>query len=130
MASPPKHCAKVKAAIWKANKEKIIHLVSLGLSISQVEEEMQRSGCRITAQVRECILWEKHAPEVRELLAQGLEVATIEEKMRLNEWIWTDNIRKKALWEYYREEIIELYRSLRSVEAVRDIMARKGFMPK
>jgi hypothetical protein len=129
MASPLKLTAKDKAALRRSNKEKIRGLVSRGLELNQIEEELHKDGCRITAPLREFIIWEKRFPEVRKLLAQGLDVATIEERMRLNGWIWTDNLRQKALWEFHREEIIGLYKTVRSVESVHDIMTKKGFTP-
>ncbi len=129
MESPAKPGGKDKAALLRANKDKIGDLISRGLEVSQIEEELQRGGCRITAQLREYIIWEKRVPEVRELLTQGLDVAAIEQRMGLNGWIWTDNLKKKALWEFHREEIIGHYKSLRSVEAVREIMVKKGFTP-
>jgi hypothetical protein len=129
MTSAAKLGLRDKTALLRSNKEKIGSLVSRGLELSQIEEELQKDGCRITTQLREYIIWEKRVPEVRELLAQGLDVTAIEERMRLNGWIWTDNLKKKALWEFHSEEIISHYKSLRSVEAVREIMAKKGFTP-
>jgi hypothetical protein len=129
MASPAKPGPRDKTALLRSNKEKIGSLVSRGLELNQIEEELQKDGCRITTQLREYIIWEKRVPEVRKLLVQGLDVTAIEERMRLNGWIWTDNLKKKALWEFHSEEIISHYKSLRSVEAVREIMAKKGFTP-
>lgn len=116
-----------RVALWTAKKEKIASLVSRGLDLKQIEEELELEGSRITAQVREHIIWTMNWPEVKELLDQGLDVESIEEGMRLKGWAWTDNLKKKALWEFHRDEIIALYLRLRSVEAVREHMVKKGF---
>jgi SOS response regulatory protein OraA/RecX len=118
-----------KAASWAAKKEKIAYLVSHGLDLKQIEEELELDGSRITSQVRDHIIWTINWPDVKVLLNQRLDVETIENKMHLKDGIWTDALRNKAWWEFHREEIISLYKHFRSVEAVRERMVKKGFTP-
>jgi hypothetical protein len=48
-----KETSKDKAALWRANKEK------MRLELNQIEEELHKDGYHINAQLREFITWEK-----------------------------------------------------------------------